>query len=112
MEPTFFLIRHKVTGKYMPQMKRGRGYTHWNPGLEFPKDVFSATSFPRLLESEKQARRVISDWASLPNSRNDYEGDLQIGKDDGRKKEDLEIVQAVIKIKGPNDPYWSNFNGK
>lgn len=29
----YYVIRHKATGELMPELKRGRGYSWWNPAL-------------------------------------------------------------------------------
>jgi hypothetical protein len=50
------------------------------------------------LKSEKQAHKVISGWFHCPNSRNDQDGDLMLGKMDGRRKEDLEVVPITIRM--------------
>jgi hypothetical protein len=94
----YYIIRHRATGEIMPQMKRGRGYTHWNPNNP-NKDMGRIVELctPRLLTSAKQARRCIDAWAMLPNATNDYDGDLKIGPDDGRKNEDLEIVGVELR---------------
>lgn len=97
----YYMIRHKATQEFMPQLKK-RGYTHWNPAITPTNEVFRKdvlTGVPRLLASRGQAHRVIVQWAALPNAHNtfdhDGEADLDI-KDDGRKKEDLEIVKVNI----------------
>lgn len=97
----YYMIRHKASGEFMPQMKRGRGYSHWNPSNgELPKKI---TGCPRLLPSRKSASRVIIQWNSMPNARyssyQSHGGDWDYGidiKNDGRKKEDLEIVEVNI----------------
>lgn len=110
---TFYAIRHKDTGKYMPLMKRGRGYTHWNPNNKEKEKIYAELPIPRLLISSKQARRCIDSWTELPNSYGGrYDGDIKLGKDDGRKNEDLEIVEVKLKAKGLTEPFWSNLNFK
>lgn len=98
----YFLIRHKASGEFMPQGKRDRGYSHWNPstGNEFKK----AMNVPRLVATRGTAARIISMWASMPNSRfhssqNSYTGEWDediIFKPDGRTKDNLEIVEVNI----------------
>lgn len=88
----FYLIRHKATGQFMPQMKRGRGYTHWNPGNPEAQEIFGKLNIPRLVETLKKAKAIISCWNAMPNSKTDMDGDLVLGRIDNRKKEDLEIV--------------------
>lgn len=94
----YYGIRHKVSGKLMPQMKRGRGYSHWNPGNSNAHIVYAELNIPRLLKSEKQANTVINCWFNMPNSRNDYDGDIKLGASDGRKKEDLEVITIIMMI--------------
>lgn len=103
----YYLIRHKATGEYMPQLERGRGYSHWNPAAVRTVDVFRPRKLigvPRLLPSRRTAAHCIANWNAYPNSytrsnRGDGWNDdpeLAVGKDDGRKKEDLEIVEVAI----------------
>lgn len=102
----YYMIRHKATGEFMPELRRGRGYSHWNPSK-----VDTATHLgrrkllgvPRLFPSRRTAWASIVQWNALPNAYNGYksgpfgteEYDTQI-EDDGRKKEDLEIVEVDI----------------
>ncbi len=104
----YYMIRHKATGEFMPELRRGRGYTHWNPGK-----VDTATHLgrrkllgvPRLFPSRKAAHNSIVQWNSLPNAYNGFRSgpfgsedfDTNI-TDDGRKKEDLEIVECDITV--------------
>ena len=94
----YYAIRHKETGQLMPHAKRGRGYTHWNP----PNGVMNeALDSPRLFSTLRKAKKVISIWASLPCAREDYYGETRSGIRvalDGRKKEDLEVVQIHLFI--------------
>jgi hypothetical protein len=99
----------------MPQIKRGKGYSHWNPSNPDAKVSNKLVGVPRLLRTRKGAERCIVQWNAVPNGRQSYrtsyfgeeEYDTEI-KNDGRKKEDLEIVEIRIKIKGPGEPYWSD----
>lgn len=84
----------------MPQARRGKGYTHWNPdNPNAPKYMF--TGVPRLVDTRRRAAGIINRWNSYPNLsyKLSYDGDdydLAI-KDDKRKKEDLEIVEVELK---------------
>lgn len=101
----YYMIRHKSTGEFMPELERGRGYSHWNPAVEATAHRFmqrKLTGCPRLLSSRGKAARCIAAWNAFPNSYNGFSRDpidddynIQF-KDDGRKKEDLEIVEVVI----------------
>jgi len=101
------MIRHKATGEFMPELKRTRGYSHWNPAkvdtLEnLGKKVLGV---PRLFASRKKAHGSIVQWNALPNGRSafiqGYDGDEWSDcdtKPDGRSKDDLEIVQVNIEV--------------
>jgi len=92
----YYVVRPKISGEIMPQMKRDRGYTHWNPGMgSIPE---AALSIPSLLTSSKLAYRVIVQWACNPNMSFRYfeDGeDINI-KPDGRKKGDLEVRKVRL----------------
>ncbi len=91
----YYVIRHKATGELMPQMKRDRGYTHWNPDTTI---LTNCLPVPRLLTSVEQARRVIVQWAANPNMTVRYfeDGDEVNIKPDGRKKGDLEVRKVHL----------------
>lgn len=107
----YYLIRHIATGEYMPQLERGRGYSHWNPAAARTVDIFRPRKLigvPRLLPSRRTAAHCIANWNAYPNSYTGYKStgifdgdapDLITGKDDGRKKEDLEVVEVDIVAK-------------
>lgn len=92
-----------MSGIVMPQMKRGRGYSHWNPGNPKQKEIAAQLSVPRLLRDRRHANKVINCWANLPNAHNsnhqsrdgEWIDDIDI-KPDGRKKEDLEIIEIHL----------------
>lgn len=99
---TYYLIRHKATGLFMPQGRRNRGYSHWNPSNV--GNVFeSGLDVPRLLTTRKSAARCIARWAACPNGHMhhsisyDGEEDYSVDfRDDNRKRDDLEVVEALI----------------
>lgn len=100
---TFFIIRHKATNQVMPQAKRNRGYTHWNPGNTEADEFVGALPTPRLLETKKQAEKCVSQWVSLPNAEMywrqtaiDNEVQDVRTKPDGRTKNDLEIIKVRL----------------
>lgn len=97
---TYYLIRHKATGQFMPQGKKNRGYSHWNPGNPNAEELTMALPIPRMLDSKKKAERCIVQWFYMRNSSNDYDGDVKLGKEDGRKMEDLEVVECELVIRG------------
>lgn len=104
------MIRHKATGEFMPELKRTRGYSHWNPAK-----VDTATHLgrrkllgvPRLFPFRKNAFRSIVQWSCYPNGKTnshqtyfgEYKEDIDI-KPDGRTKADLEIVIVNIEETG------------
>ena len=94
-----YAIRHKESGELMPEVKR-RGYSHWNPKTGKLPDTIIGT--PRLLASRGSAVRCITQWAYMPNARNtyDHDGEACIDiKEDGRTKDDLEVVEINLEIR-------------
>ena len=100
MTVTFYAIMHKESLELMPFMRRGRGYSYWNPDNPKMHGIARrlSLSIPRLLESKKKAQRCIAAWNCMPNSRNDQDGDLDI-RPDNRKKEDLEVIEVELQFK-------------
>jgi hypothetical protein len=99
----YYAIRHKATLELMPQIKRGRGYSHWNPSKVQGSflDGAKLVGVPRLLPSKRVAQRCIDQWNAIPNGRMgfDHEGEVELDiKSDGRKKEDLEIIEVELVI--------------
>lgn len=101
------MIRHKATGEFMPELKRTRGYSHWNPSKVDTREAFSdkkkLLGVPRLFSSRKKAHGAIVQWNAMPNARwssqQSYYGDYDEAIDfkaDGRTKNDLEIVEVNI----------------
>lgn len=104
----YYMIRHKATGEFMPELRRGRGYSYWNPSKEDTLNVFThrkLTGTPRLLPSRRTAHRAIVQWNAMPNARlmvnhsffGEEDEKIDI-KPDGRSKEDLEIVEVNIEV--------------
>jgi hypothetical protein len=93
----------------MPQLVRA-GYSWWNPGTgqttekEFgPLKYRKHSGCPRLFRSRKTAILAIAQWNCNPNSRlrsqTSYYGEDDTwvdGKPDGRKKEDLAVVEVML----------------
>lgn len=104
----FYLIRHKASNTLMPQARKNRGYSHWNPSTEHSFEA--ALDVPRLMTSRKSAEACISQWVALPNGRQTsyttYDGewdDMVDFKEDGRTKNDLEVIEADLCITEPVD---------
>lgn len=102
------MIRHKATGEFMPQLRRGRGYSHWNPAVKPTPEIFdkhTLVGVPRLLPDLHSAKAVITAWTFNPNAKinisQSYYGEqdeIFDIKPDGRKKEDLEAVEVTITL--------------
>lgn len=106
MKLVYYAIRHKATGELMPQFKKDRGYSHWNPGNPNAEELIASLGVPRLLSMRGKAARCINQWSNNPNGRhrnytNSITGeweDFTDYKPDDRKKEDLEIVEVILEI--------------
>lgn len=87
----------------MPQMKRDRGYSHWNP--DKPKQI-NRLGVPRLIDSRRRAVQCIIQWAANPNGKRSittsYYGeqdDIVDTEPDGRSRLDLEVVEVELTVK-------------
>lgn len=98
----FFALRHKASKTLMPLIRRGKGYTHWNPSkpIKFATRILNV---PRLFESERVALKALNAWATMPNAEmrgyTSYAGEDDYDfftKEDGRTKDDLEIVPVEL----------------
>ena len=102
----YYVIRHKATGLLMPQSRRERGYSHWNPAVhttDWSGGMVTALPVPRLIDTRKKANACIKAWFTTQNGRqkihNSYFGEQDIEVDtkpDGRKLEDLEVVEVEL----------------
>lgn len=97
----YWVIRHKATGELMPQMKRSRGYTNWNPNTNDPPR--QALGVPRLFNKLRSANTSARLWVSAPNAYNGYytssyveDIDDIITREDGRKKDDIEVIKVDL----------------
>jgi hypothetical protein len=60
-----FAIRHKATGKFMPQRlfkKNGAGFTYWEPHDNTPNGYGGVTTVPRLFNNRQGVRQAINAW--------------------------------------------------
>lgn len=94
----YYAIRHKESGELMPEVRR-KGYTYWNPS----KNLIPVTALgtPRLLDTRRRAAKCIIQWAVMPNAKMRYDdngGEYLDITLDGRKKEDLEVVEVELRI--------------
>lgn len=97
----YYVIRHKKTGDLMPEVKTRGGYSHWNPNNPNMPKIFWGV--PRLLDTRRRAAKCIIQWFVNQNGRRHFaqsyggEYDEIIDfKPDGRKKDDLEIIEVDI----------------
>lgn len=98
---TFFAIRHKPTGGYLPEITGVRaGYTHTEPETH---------SVPRLFLDKAAAQRALTWWlkgatsvwrgqSSNPDSWGEYEEDWSTEPQEHRKAEDMEVVPVLVKL--------------
>jgi hypothetical protein len=100
---TFYAIRHVKTDKLFPEVKTRGGYSHWNPDNSKMPNIFK--DVPRLFKTRKTAQKCIIEWFACQNGRrmlmqsNDGEyDDIVNTKEDGRKKEDLEVVEVMVSV--------------
>lgn len=102
----YYAIKHKTTGEFMPALEHNRGYSWWNPNNpRDPRLEKKILGVPRILKSLRQAKQVISRWNAMPNAsykgyinsrgEDDYGVDIE---PDGRKKEDLEVVEIELRV--------------
>ncbi len=103
--PTYFIIRHKATGRIMGQ-NRIRGSTYWEP-VDEPQQP------PRLFLSALSAQRSVIQWtrgnckARIEHTfgfaeQPEYEiSGTEYTLVPGRAKGDLEVVQATITLQPP-----------
>ena len=105
---SYFVIRHKATGLFMPET-RGRGSTSWEPALgNSPRTSRRGGNTPRLFGRKSDATNSVRWWA---------EGEWVNDKEDGlpmrmtvwnprgkvpvlRKQEDLEVLEVELKFIG------------
>lgn len=104
----YYMIRHKATGEYMPELKRTRGYSFWNPAKVDIVNVLGkkVLGVPRLFSSRRGAHYSIVQWNACPNGRmkgsQNYYGEWDEFMDikpDGRSKDDLEIIKVELRVK-------------
>lgn len=70
----FYILRHRPTGKLMPQYK-GAGYTWWKPDAE-------QTKIPRLFTKKQYAELAKRRWEARKL----------------RSKDELEIVEVLLSL--------------
>ena len=105
---TYFIIKHKATGKIMPQLV-GRGYTNWNPSHPDEKQVWDDALIPRLFHNKAAATTSASHWYRGAYVMHRSAGswpeiepgeDLEIVPQPHRQKGDLEIIEVELRMIG------------
>ena len=97
MTAEVYALRHVVSGTLMPEMRSGRGYSHWTP-TESDGMPASALPTPRFLATRRAAINARGQWARgvvTVFKGNDRDGDYYeefVVVDVGRKVSDLEVV--------------------
>lgn len=99
----YYILRHKQSGKVMPQMKTGKGYSYWLYDNIFDNHL----PIPRLFASEKQAKKAVVEWAKGVYKWVDVvssDGPLFLPDQkrklfpQGRSKDDIEIIPVLIQL--------------
>jgi hypothetical protein len=94
----FYIIRHKPSGGFLPQLEGVRGgYTHTEP---------QTYGVPRLFLDAAGAKRALTWWLKGTTSvwrRHDsftleYEEDWSTEEEEHRKAEDMEVVPVLLKL--------------
>ncbi|UCR75546.1 hypothetical protein PP742_gp62 [Alcaligenes phage vB_Af_QDWS595] len=93
--PTVFAIRHKNTGYYLPDTRRGTGRSYVEPTN--PNDP---SYRPRLFTSRVSAERTLTSWLQGHHviaweDGGPYVGHIEYQKH--RSREDMEIIEFKLK---------------
>lgn len=95
---TYFAVKHVPTGRYLPQLRRKRGYTHAEPAA--PED-----RVPRLHRTKRQAKTALTYWLkgawnedyahNWESGASEYCGNSPSPKPE-RKAEEMRIVKIRV----------------
>lgn len=103
-----WVIKHKPTGEYMPQMvmKSSGAWTSWTPG-----GSRAAFPMPRLFETSIGAQRAATAWAKgvwaaemevdggIDEPEYSYRGTPAVShKVDGRSLDDIDIIFVELRL--------------
>lgn len=103
---TYYGIRHVRTGELLPSF-RGKGSSYWNPDVPENFKIARSRGTPRLFPQLRHVKAFITEWSKgAVYIRYEFDGfDGLDYKPDGRKKEDLEIVEfeLFLKVNGKNE---------
>lgn len=98
MIKTYYIIREKSTGKWLPEVAGTRGgYTHTQPVAHLP---------PRLFVHSSAAQRALTWWlkgiTSVDRFRDsytlEYDETWRLDEMPERKKENMEVVPVLLKL--------------
>lgn len=106
---TYFVIRHKASGKFMPQLS-GKGYTAWTPVHPNKDEEWPQALVPRLFHTKAAATAAASHWyrgiAYSGTEYNEFTGDYNksgeviYSPQSHRKQGDLEVLEVELKLVG------------
>lgn len=100
---TFFLIRHKPTGKYLPAPsgRNGRGSSFMTPSAIWVAYEGATCTVPLMCTTNRQAKNVLTQWCRGKHfAHHDSDGGCEITiKPDGtRERENMEIVKVEFNL--------------
>lgn len=94
----FYAIRKKNTNAFLPA-GRGKGFTHDEPREHVP---------PRLFLKPQHAEAALRWWSAGESYTSwrlkgsfvdaDYAPEIETRKVEGRRKEDMEVVEVILKV--------------
>lgn len=96
---SYYMLRHKSTGKLLPAQRRGRGSTSWDPAVKRNIDM----DYPRLFTRAATARRVLQNWerGELINSYSRDEDYKPRWVEKPERKGQLEVVLGNLCVSLP-----------
>lgn len=107
MTHTLYVVRHKATGRCLPQSFT-KGSTWWEPEQAPPTGAWPAADVPRLFLTERAAKNFIIMWAKGRAVTRRQEFYFEGQPDDserlewepvpGRSRDQLEAVQIYLKM--------------
>jgi len=86
---TYYAIKHKPSGGFLPQGLRNRGFTHNEPSTHDPPRLFTNTKGAKCALTWWLKGETIQEWAY-----DDYE--IMTSRKENRKSEEMEIVEILV----------------
>lgn len=92
MSLTFYVLRHRPTGKLMPRYT-GAGYTWWEPETEKakPPRLFNKKQYAELAKRQWEAGKLVQFW-------NEEQDAFTEVRESVRSKDELEIVEVLLSL--------------